>query len=86
LTFKFLFLLGKTAELRLSYLNVVPLVLAVIVVTLSRTKVNLIRAIVFHIVATFLDYSVSEDVDEVGEFETSGSTVASTDSRHLKNP
>jgi hypothetical protein len=36
-------------------------------------------------VAAFLDYSVSEDIDEVGEFETSGSTIISTDSRHLKN-
>jgi hypothetical protein len=86
LTFKFLFLLGKTAELRLSHLDVAPLVLAVTVVALSRTKVNLIRAIVFHTVAAFLDYGISEDVDEVGEFETSDSAITSTDSRHLKNP
>jgi uncharacterized membrane protein len=86
LTFEFLFLLGKTTELRLSHLNVVLLILAVIVVILSRAKVNLIRTIVFYIVATFLNYSVSEDVDKVDEFETLGSTVTSTDSRHLKNP
>jgi hypothetical protein len=86
LTFEFLFLLGKTAELRLSYLDVAPLILVVIVVALSRTKVNLARAIVFHTVAAFLNYSVSEDVDEVSEFETSGSAIASTDSRYLKNP
>jgi hypothetical protein len=60
--------------------------LAVIVVTLSRAKVNLVCAIVFHTVTILLNYSVSEDVDKVGEFETSGSAITSTDSRHLKNP
>jgi hypothetical protein len=33
--FEFLFLLGKTAELRLSHLNVAPLILVVTVVALS---------------------------------------------------
>jgi hypothetical protein len=46
---------------------------------------NPIRTIVFYTVTTFLDYSVSEDIDKVGEFETTGSTITSTDSRHLKN-
>jgi hypothetical protein len=86
LTFKFLFLLGKTTELGLSHLNVAPLILAVIVVALSRAKVNLTRTIVLYTVATFLNHSVSEGVDGVGEFETSGGAVTSTDSRHLKNP
>ena len=86
MTFKFLFLLGETTELRLGHLDVAPLILAVAVVALSRTKVNLARTIVSHTVAAFLDYGVSEDVDEVGEFETSGGAVASTDSRHLKSP
>jgi hypothetical protein len=86
LTFEFLFLLGKTTELRLSHLDVAPQVLVVTVVALSRAKVNLAQTIVFHTVAAFLNHSVSENVDEVGEFETSGGAVASTDSRHLKNP
>jgi hypothetical protein len=86
LTFEFLFLLGETTELRLSHLNVAPLILAVAVVAFSRAKVNLTRAIVFHTVATFLNHGVSENVDEVGEFEASGGAVASTDSRHLRNP
>jgi hypothetical protein len=47
--------------------------------------VNLIHIIMFHIVTIFLNYSVSKDVNKVGEFETSGSTITSTDSRHLKN-
>jgi hypothetical protein len=47
--------------------------------------VNLIRAIVFYIVAAFLDYSISEDIDKVSEFETSGSAITSTDNRYLKN-
>jgi hypothetical protein len=59
--------------------------LAVIVVALSRAKVNLIQTIMFHTVTTFLNHSVSENVDKVGEFETSGGAIASTDSRHLKN-
>jgi hypothetical protein len=86
LAFEFLFLLGETTELRLSHLDVAPLILAVAVVALSRAKVNLARTIVLHTVAAFLNHGVSEDVDEVGEFETSGGAVASTDSRHLKNP
>ena len=47
---------------------------------------NLVRAIVFYTVAAFLNHSVSENVDKVGEFETSGGAVAVTDSRHLKSP
>jgi hypothetical protein len=47
---------------------------------------DLTRTIVFHTVTAFLNYSVSEDVNKVGEFETSGSAITSTDSRHLKNP
>jgi hypothetical protein len=47
--------------------------------------VNLIHAVMFHTAAAFLNYSVSKVIEEVGEFETSGSTVTSTDSRHLKN-
>jgi hypothetical protein len=46
--------------------------------------VNLIYAIMFHIVTIFLNYSISEYIDKVGEFETSGSTVTSTDSRYRK--
>jgi hypothetical protein len=48
--------------------------------------VNLVYAVVFRIAAAFLNHSVSKVVKEVGKFETSGSAVASTDSRHLKNP
>ena len=84
--FKFLLLLGKTMKLRLSHFNVVPLILAVVMVTFSRAKMNLAYAVVFCTTATFLDYNVSKVVDNVGEFEASGSTVARTDSRHLKNP
>jgi hypothetical protein len=47
---------------------------------------NLIRAIMFYTVTAFLNHSVSENVDKVGEFEASGSTIASTDSRYLRNP
>jgi hypothetical protein len=86
LAFEFLFLLGETAELRLSHLDVAPLVLAVTVVAFSRAKMNLAHAVVFYTAAAFLDYGVSEVVEEVGEFETSGGAVASTDSRHLKSP
>jgi hypothetical protein len=46
---------------------------------------NLIYAIMFYIVAIFLNYSVSKNVDKVSEFETSGSAIISTDSRYLKN-
>jgi hypothetical protein len=48
--------------------------------------VNLAHVVVFRIAAAFLNHSVSKVVEEVGEFETSGSAIASTDSRHLKNP
>jgi branched-subunit amino acid permease len=46
---------------------------------------NLIYTIMFHIVAIFLNYSISKNVDKVGEFETLGSTIISIDSRYLKN-
>jgi hypothetical protein len=82
---KFLFLLGKTIELRLSHLNVIPLILAVIVVAFSRTKINLIDIVMFHITAILLDHNVSKVIKEVSKFETSGSTIASMDSRYLKS-
>ena len=83
--FEFLFLLSKTTELRLSYLNVAPLILAVIIVTFSRTKVNLIYMVVLNTTTVFLDYNVSKTVDKVGKVKTSGSAITSTDSRHLKS-
>jgi hypothetical protein len=55
-------------------------------VAFSRTKMNLTHAVMFRTATAFLNYSVSKVVEEVGEFETSGSAVTSTDSRHLKNP
>jgi hypothetical protein len=39
----------------------------------------------FYIVTIFLDYSISKDIDKVGEFEILGSTIISIDSRYLKN-
>jgi hypothetical protein len=48
--------------------------------------VNLAYAVVFRIATAFLNHSISKVVEEVGEFETAGSAVTSTDSRHLKNP
>ena len=86
LTFELLFLLGETMELRLSHLDVAPLVLAVAVVALSRAKMDLADTVVFHTTTALLDHDVSKVVEEVGEFETSGGAVASTDSRHLKSP
>jgi hypothetical protein len=86
LMFEFLFLLSETTELRLSYLNVAPLILAVAIVAFSRAKMNLAHMVVFRTATAFLNYGVSKVVEEVGEFETSGSAIASTDSRHLKNP
>jgi hypothetical protein len=45
---------------------------------------NLVDAVVFHISAIFLNHSVSESVEEVGEVDTIGGAVrGSTDSRHL---
>jgi uncharacterized membrane protein len=85
LAFEFLFLLSKTAKLRLSHFNVVLLILAVIVVAFSRTKINLIDMVVFHITTILLNYSISKVIKEVGEFETSDSAITSTDSRHLKS-
>ena len=55
-------------------------------VAFSRTKMNLTHAVVFGTTTAFLDYDVSEVIDDVGEFEASGSAIARTDSRHLKNP
>jgi hypothetical protein len=55
-------------------------------VAFSRTKMNLAHTVVFYIIAAFLDYDVSKVVDAVSEFKTSGSAVARTDSRHLKDP
>jgi hypothetical protein len=86
LTFEFLFLLGETTKLRLSHFDVAPLILAVAVVAFSRTEMNLAHASVFHTAAAFLNHGVYKVVEEVGEFETSGGAVVSTDSRHLKNP
>jgi uncharacterized membrane protein len=86
LTLKFLFLLGETTELRLSHLNVAPLILAVAIVAFSRAKMNFVYAVVFRIATTFLDHNVSEVVDDIGEFEASGGAVTRADSRHLKNP
>jgi hypothetical protein len=70
----------------LSHFDVAPLILAVTMVAFSRTKMNLTHAVMFRTATAFLNYSVSKVVEEVGEFETSGSAVTSTDSRHLKNP
>ena len=86
LAFEFLFLLGETTELRLSHLDVAPLILAVAMVAFSRTKVNLAHTVVLNTTAAFLDYDVSKAVDKVGKVETSGGAVASADSRHLKSP
>jgi uncharacterized membrane protein len=85
LTLKFLFLLSKTTELRLSYLNVAPLILAVVVVAFSRAEMNLIDTVMLYTTTTLLDHDVSKVVKEVGEFETSDSAITSTDSRHLKS-
>jgi hypothetical protein len=86
LTFKFLFLLSKTTELRLSHFDVALLVLAVAMVAFSRTKMNLVHMVMFHTIAAFLDYDVSKVVNAVSKFKMSGSTVTRTDSRHLKDP
>ena len=73
-------------ELRLSHLDVAPLILAVAMVAFSRTKVNLAHTVVLNTTAAFLDHDVFKAVDEVGKVETSGGAVASADSRHLKSP
>jgi uncharacterized membrane protein len=84
LAFEFLFLLRKTAKLRLYHFNIAFLIHAIIVVTSSRAKMNLIDAVVFHTSAIFLNYGVSEGVEKVGEIDTASGTVrGSTDSRHL---
>ena len=43
---------------------------------------NLTDAVVFNITTTFLDYSISEVVKEIGEFETASSTIIVTNNRH----
>jgi hypothetical protein len=58
--------------------------LAVAVVTLSRSKVDLAHAVMFRITAVFLDHDVSKVVEEIGEFEASGGTVTVANSRHLQ--
>jgi hypothetical protein len=47
--------------------------------------VDLTYTVMFHITATFLDYSVSKVIEEIGEFEASGSTVTVTNSRYLRS-
>jgi hypothetical protein len=47
---------------------------------------NFTHTVMFRIATTFLDYDVSEVIDNVGEFEASGGTITRADSRHLKNP
>ena len=86
MAFEFLFLLGETTELRLSHFDVAPLILAVAMIAFSGAKVDLAHTVVLSITAAFLDYDVSKVVEEIGKFETSGGTVASTDSRHLRGP
>ena len=86
MVFKFLFLLSKTTELRLSHFNVAPLVLAVAVVAFSRAKMDLADAVVLSTTATFLNHSVSEIVEEVGEFEAAVSACTVTNNRHRVQP
>jgi hypothetical protein len=46
--------------------------------------VNLIDTVMFHASTTFLNYGISESVDEVGKVDIAGSAVrGSTNSRHL---
>ena len=81
---KFLFLLSKAAELRLSHFNVVTNVLTIVVIAFSRMKMHLIETIVLSTVATFLDHSISENVDKIGKVKATSSAVRrSTNSRHL---
>ena len=82
--FKFLLLFSKTIELRLSYLNVVLLVLVVTIVVFSQTKVNLIHTIILRTITIFLDYNVSKDVDRVSEFKTTDSAIMITNNRYLR--
>jgi hypothetical protein len=46
---------------------------------------NLIHTVILYTATAFLDYSVSKVIEKVGEFETSGGAITSTDSRHLKS-
>ena len=55
-------------------------------VAFSGAEMNLADAVVFDTTATFLDYSVSEVVEEIGEFETASGTVAITNNRHRVQP
>ena len=77
-----MFLFSKIAKLRLGYFNVMLLVLAVAVVAFSGAKINLTDAVMFNTTATFLDYSISEVVEEISKFETASSTVMVTNNRH----
>ena len=87
MAFEFLFLLGKTTKLRLCHFNITADVLAITVVAFSRTKVYLIDKAVLCTATAFLNHSVSETVDEVGEIKTAGSASrGSTNSRHLAKP
>ena len=79
---KFLFLFSKIAKLRLGHFNIVLLVLVVIVVIFSGAEMNLTDAVMFNITATFLDYSISEVIEEIGKFETASSTITITNNRH----
>jgi hypothetical protein len=47
--------------------------------------VDLTHTVVFHITATFLDYNVSKVIEEIGEFEASGSAITVANSRHLRS-
>ena len=82
---KFLFLLSKVVELRLSHFNIVTNVLIIVVIIFSRTKMHLIETIMLSIVATFLDYSISENIDKISKVKAIDSTIrGSTNSRHLR--
>jgi hypothetical protein len=47
--------------------------------------VDLTHTVMFHITAAFLDYDVSKVIEEIGEFEASGSAITFTNSRHLRS-
>lgn len=84
---KFLFLLSKVVELRLSHFNVATNILIIIVIAFSRTKMYLIETIVLSIVAIFLDYSISKNVDKISKVKAIGSAIRrSINSRYLRKP
>jgi hypothetical protein len=57
------------------------------VVIFSGTKIHLTDQIMLRAVAVFLNYSVSKNVDKVGEVKTASSARGgSTNSRHLAKP